>query len=168
MNGYTLEDLMNTYGQDVWNFAFSICKNRQLADDIAQDVFLQAYRHVASFRGESSVKTWLLKITRNISYNNRKSAFVRKVMLVDFVHRAGQSQSAEDIFLEQEAANEVWLCVFRLPVKFREVIVLDAKYHLSVSEIAGVLNISEGTVKSRLHRARKKMTGLLYGEGQRK
>ncbi len=159
---------MNKYGQDVWNFAFSICKNRQLADDIAQDVFLQVYRHVATFRGESSVKTWLLKITRNISYNYRKSAFIRKVTLVDLVHRTGQSQSAEDIFLEQEAVSEVWLCVFQLPVKFREVIVLDAKYHLSVSEIAGVLNISEGTVKSRLHRARKKMTGLLYGEGQRK
>src|SRR5690554_2972324 len=101
MDPNNLEQLMNQFGQDVWNFAYFLAKNRSLADDITQDVFLQAYLHVASFRGESSVKTWLLKITRNISLNYRKSAFFRKVLLVDVVISKESIQSAEQSFMER-------------------------------------------------------------------
>ncbi len=164
MDPLTLDNLMEQYGQEVWNFAYLITKNRTTSDDITQDVFLQAYRHVASFRGESSVKTWLLKITRNISFNYRHSAFFRKVMLVDRVIPKEFSDSAEETFLDQEAANHIWRHVFRLPVKFREVIVLQAKCQLSLGEIALILKIPEGTVKSRLYAARKRMSTLLTKE----
>ncbi len=63
----TFEALMHEYGQEVWNYAYSIVKNQSMAEDIAQDVFLQVFRHVVSFRNESSMKTWLLKITRLFS-----------------------------------------------------------------------------------------------------
>lgn len=164
MDSYTLEDLMGQYGQDVWNFAYLLTTNRMMADDITQDVFLQAYRHVTTFRGEASVKTWLLRITRNISYNYRKSAFIRKVLLVDVVVPGNNIRSAEQSFLEHEAANEVWRQVFKLPTKFREVLVLNVKYELSLQEMAGLLRIPEGTVKSRLHTARKRLLILLKEE----
>lgn len=54
MDTLTLDELMDHYGQDVWNFAFFLTRNRSLADDIAQDVFLKAYVHIESFRAESS------------------------------------------------------------------------------------------------------------------
>lgn len=161
MDALTLDDLMKEYGQDVWNFAYSIIKNRNLADDITQDVFLQVYRNVISFRGESSIKTWLLKITRNISYNYRNSAFFRKVLLIGIVPSKDTYQSAEKSFFEKEATNDVWKQVFKLSAKFREVIVLHAKYQLSLQEIAQILNIPEGTVRSRIFGARKKMNFLL-------
>jgi RNA polymerase sigma-70 factor (ECF subfamily) len=161
MDPYTLENLMERFGQDVWNFAYFLTKYRSMTDDITQDVFLQAYLHVTSFRGEASVKTWLLKITRNISYNYRKSAFFRKVLLVDVVLSKDNNQSAENAFIEKEASNDVWRQVFTLPTKFREVLVLHAKYQLSLMEIAQVLKIPEGTVKSRLFTARKKLSILL-------
>jgi RNA polymerase sigma-70 factor (ECF subfamily) len=161
MDSYTLEDLMQQYGQDVWNFAYLLTTNRSMADDITQDVFLQVYQHVATFRGEASVKTWLLRITRNISYNYRKSAFIRKVLLVDVIVPKGNSHSAEQSFLDNEAANEVWRQVFKLPTKFREVLILNVRYELSMQEIAGLLRIPEGTVKSRLHTARKRLLILL-------
>lgn len=115
MDPVTFDNLMKEFGQDVWSFAYLICKKRDMADDITQDVFLQAYRHVSSFRGEASLKTWLLKITRNISYNYRNTAFIRKVLLVGFVENAGVYPSAEEDFLEKESANEVWKSVFNLP-----------------------------------------------------
>ncbi|MGM0883146.1 MAG: RNA polymerase sigma factor [Bacillota bacterium] len=161
MDPCTLDNLMKEYGQDVWNFAYLICKKRDMADDITQDVFLQAYRHMSSFRGEASLKTWLLKITRNISYNYRNTAFIRKVMLVDFVEPEGAYPSAEEAFLEKESTNEVWKSVFDLPAKYREVILLDAKHQFSVIEIAHILGVAEGTVKSRLFRARKKLSVML-------
>jgi RNA polymerase sigma-70 factor, ECF subfamily len=164
MNQAAFEELMRQYGQDVWNFAYFLTKNRSMADDITQDVFLQAYRHVAGFRGESSVKTWLLRITRNISSNYRKSAFFRRVLLMGTVAEGRSNRSAEQAFLEKEAANTVWRQVFQLPVKLRAVLVLHAKYQLTAPEIAHILNIPEGTVKSRLSGARKKLSILLKEE----
>lgn len=163
MDPLTFEDLMTKYGQEVWNYAFSITKNRSMSDDITQDVFIQVYRHVTSFRGEASVKTWILKITRNISYNYRNSAFFRKVLLIGITPNE-YHRSAEQSFIEKEATNNVWKQVFKLPTKYREVIVLHAKYQLSLNEIAVILKIPEGTVKSRLFGARKRMSELLKEE----
>ncbi|ANS76246.1 RNA polymerase subunit sigma-70 [Paenibacillus yonginensis] len=161
MDTNTLEHLMDHFGQDIWNFAYSLTKNRSMADDIAQDVFLQAFLNIASFRGEASVKTWLLRITRNVSYNYRKSAFFRRVLLVDVIRSRGQGNSAEQSYLEHEATNEVWRKLLSLPTKYREVLLLQAKYGLSLAEMAHILQIPEGTVKSRLYTARKKMFSLL-------
>lgn len=162
MDPLTLENLIAQYGQEVWNFAYAITKNRSMSDDITQDVFIQVYRHVTSFRGEASIKTWLMRITRNISYNYRNSAFVRKVLLIGVVSNDySHSAAAEQSYIEKEAANHVWKQVFKLPTKLREVIVLHAKYQLSLQEIAAILNIPEGTVKSRLFSARKKMSALM-------
>lgn len=155
---------MDQYGQDVWNFAFFIVRNHSAADDIAQEVFLQAFHHAHTYRGEASIKTWLLKITRNRSYNYRKSTFLKKVLLVDTVRLNERSRSAEQEFLDQEATNDVWKQVFALPTKLRVVLILHAKYQLPMSEIAAVLGIPEGTVKSRLHNARKKLSMQLKGK----
>lgn len=164
MNEDILSDLIEKYGQEVWNYAYFVTKNRSMADDISQDVFIQVYRNISSFRQESSVKTWLLKITRNISYNYRSSAFIRKVLLVDIITPNGSNHSAEQAYLEQEATNDVWKLVMSLSTKHREVLVLHAKYQLSLKEIANILQISEGTVKSRLHNARKRMVELMKEE----
>ncbi|WP_342671748.1 RNA polymerase sigma factor [Paenibacillus oryzae] len=163
MDPLTLESLLTRYGQEVWNYAFFITKNRVMSDDITQDVFIQVYRHVTSFRGEASVKTWLMKITRNISYNYRNSAFFKKVFLINIVS-GEHNHSAEQSFIEKEATNAVWEQVFNLPTKYREVLVLHAKYQLSIKEIADILKIPQGTVKSRLFTARKKMSVLLKKE----
>jgi RNA polymerase sigma-70 factor (ECF subfamily) len=165
----TLSTLMDQFGQDVWNYAYFLTKSRAACDDITQDVFIQVYHHVDSFRGEASVKTWLLAITRNMSRNYLRTAFIRKALLVDIVIPRGTGRSAEDTFLEEEAANEIWKKVFLLPVKLREALVLQAKYQLSVSEISDILKVPQGTVKSRLFAARKRMKRLLteYQEGER-
>ncbi|BBI31190.1 hypothetical protein KCTCHS21_05890 [Cohnella abietis] len=86
--------LMTQYGQDVWNLAFVLTKRYDLADDVTQDVFLNAYKAIGTFRGASSVKTWLLSITRNISINYLRSAFMRKVTLTEWITSKGTSPSA--------------------------------------------------------------------------
>jgi RNA polymerase sigma-70 factor (ECF subfamily) len=155
-------NLMETYGNDVWNYAFSICRNMDLADDIAQDTFLKVYRNLTTFRGEASVKTWLLTITRNTAYDYLRKAFWRKVTLVGFVGSAaaGTSPSAESEAMEKLYASDIWKKVITLPAKYREILILQAHYQLSTKEMAAILNISEGTVKSRLHHARIKVLQL--------
>ncbi|MBP1992486.1 RNA polymerase sigma factor [Paenibacillus eucommiae] len=155
-----LRNLMETFGNDVWNYAFSICRNMDLADDITQEAFLKVYRNLTTFRGEASVKTWLLTITRNTAYDYMRKAFWRKVTLVGFVDKGGTSQSAENEALENLYASDIWKKVISLPAKYREVLILHAHYQLKTREMAAILNISEGTVKSRLHHARLKVLQL--------
>jgi RNA polymerase sigma-70 factor, ECF subfamily len=160
----SLDQLMAEYGQTVWNYAFLLVKHRAMADDVTQDVFLKAYRRFGEYRGEASVKTWLLRITHNVSMNYLRSAFFRRALLVDRIRGGGTGASAEQEFIEREAAGEVWRQVFRLPAKYREVLVLQAKYGLNIAEIAAILDIPEGTVKSRLFTARKRLSAMLSKE----
>ncbi|TVX99998.1 sigma-70 family RNA polymerase sigma factor [Cohnella terricola] len=164
MDAETLKSLMHDYGQEVCNYAYLICRSRSMAEDISQDVFLRAYRQFASFRGEASVKTWLLRITRNLSYNYRNSAFFRRALLLDRIVPRGNHRSAEEAFLDEEATNEVWRRVFSLPAKYSEILLLHARLQLSIEEIASLLGIPEGTAKSRLFGARQKLSRLLEEE----
>jgi RNA polymerase sigma-70 factor, ECF subfamily len=164
MDVYSLDEIMKQYGRDVWNYAFILTKNTTMAEDITQDVFLQAYRNISTFRGEATLKTWLLRITHNISFNYRNTAFFRKVSLIGLIFPTQAACSTEDIVLEREFSSEVWQTVLNLPAKFREVLVLEAKYGLTLSEIADLLQISNGAVRSRLSRARAKMFDLIKGE----
>lgn len=161
-----LRNLMEVHGNDVWNYAFSICRNMDLADDITQDAFLKVYRKLTTFRGESSVKTWLLTITRNTAYDYMRKAFWKKVTLIGFVNTAGTYQSAESEAVEKLYANDIWNKVMSLPAKYREILILHAHYQLSTKEMAAILNISEGTVKSRLHHARLKAVSLKEREAR--
>ncbi|WP_442950369.1 sigma-70 family RNA polymerase sigma factor [Paenibacillus sp. DMB20] len=159
-----LMEWMEAYGQDVWNYAYYLTKRRDAADDISQDVFLKALVSLRQFEGRSSVKTWLFAITRNLSMNYLRSSFIKKVTLIGMPAFARSERSAEMEAIGKQEISRIWQHVMSLPVKFREVLVLEFHYQLPRSETASLLGISEGTVKSRLHRARKRMEALLKGD----
>lgn len=156
-NKALLDELMNAFGKDVWNYAFSITRKWDLADDITQEVFIKVYRNMHAFRRDASVKTWLLTITRNTAIDYQRSAFFRKVTLSDVVEDYGEHHSVEHDVVEKWAVNEMWRMVLELPAKYREVIILYAHNQLSLKEIAQVLDVTEGTVKSRMFHARQKL-----------
>ena len=155
------DELMMTYGRDVWNYAYFMTKRRELAEDIAQDVFVKAYEHLDSFRGGSSVKSWLLSIARNTALDYLKTAWMRKVQLFPSRFLQASQRSAESEWFGSEEKNRIWSLVLELPRKQREVLILFAHYRMSMKEIAEMLGISEGTVKSSLHRARQAIGGSL-------
>ncbi|PZE19906.1 RNA polymerase subunit sigma-70 [Paenibacillus xerothermodurans] len=158
-----LRDLMDWFGNDVWNFAYFMTNRCDVADDISQDVFIAAYNGLYGFRGEGSVKSWLLTITRNKALHYLQSAFIRKVTLTDKL-KSGTSPAAEQVVFNRLDNRAVWDAVMQLPRKYREVLVLDFHYGLKHKEIAILLKVSEGTVKSRAHRAKKRMSELLSRE----
>jgi RNA polymerase sigma-70 factor (ECF subfamily) len=155
---------MEAYGKDVWNFAFSMTRKWEVADDISQEVFIKAYKNLHHFRHDSSVKTWLLSITRNSVLDYRRSAFIRKVSLVDRLIEGADLRSAEREAIDKLAVNEMWKQVLELPHKYREAVILYAHYQMSMKEMSDVLGVSEGTVKSRLFHARKKLRKIKEGE----
>lgn len=152
-----LQDLMNGLGRDVWNYAYFLTGRFDVADDVFQDVFVKVYRNLFSYRGESSVKTWLLSITRNVVKDHWKSAWTRRVLLMSSIPRRETVSSTEKEVISRMEQGHIWKAVLELPDKLREVLVLSAHHQLTVTEISALLRLSEGTVKSRLHRARGKV-----------
>lgn len=162
----TLEDLIHQYGNEIRNFAFVLTRRIDLADDITQDVFIKAFQKLDTYRGDASIKTWLLSITRHIAYDYRRSAYLRRVILVDVFFPQDTHPSAEQEVMYNFETEEVWRKTLTLPTKLREVLVLYAHSQLSSAEISALIGISEGAVRNRLHRARVKISHLLK-EGEK-
>ncbi|MCL6600162.1 MAG: sigma-70 family RNA polymerase sigma factor [Alicyclobacillus macrosporangiidus] len=164
----TLEAWMAAYGADVLNVAYAYVRNYHQAQDIAQDVFLRALTKMESFRGESSVKTWLLSITVNRCKDYLRSWAVRHE--VQDEEQMALREAASDT--EAEAVNRlererVWQALQQLPLKYREVVVLYYMRGLPGHEVARVLGISEQNVRTRLHRGRTMLRQMLEEEVDR-
>ena len=162
--GYNIETLMREYGNDVLRTAYSYVKDRFTAEDIFQDVFIKAYKNLDNFREESGIKTWLIRITINTCKDYLKSAYNRKV--VPMMEFKEDSLTSEDDFEEVENKDRdrfVKETVMTLPEGYREVLLCVYYHEMSVAETAESLGIAEGTVKSRLSRARELMKTKLEG-----
>ncbi|MDD5900313.1 MAG: sigma-70 family RNA polymerase sigma factor [Lachnospiraceae bacterium] len=160
-----LEHLMRTYGNDVLRMAYSYVKDYDTAEDIFQEVFIKVNANLNEFRGESSIKTWLLRITVNACKDYLKSAYNRRVTM--FSEEQEESIRAEDTIEQIERrqdGEQIRRALLLLPEKYREVLLCLYFEERSVSETAKVLEISEGTVKSRLSRAREKFRVILERE----
>ncbi|MDR4886028.1 sigma-70 family RNA polymerase sigma factor [Fredinandcohnia sp. QZ13] len=148
--------LMDQYGQEVIMLAYTYVKDKQLAEDIAQEVFIKCYEKLDSFRHESSYKTWIYRITINKCKDVFKSWHYRLLIFTDLIKGkkdiAAQSAEFENVKREEN----LWVAemVMSLPLKLREVIILYYFEELKIEEIAEMLEIKLNTVKTRLHRAR--------------
>ncbi|MGO4542493.1 RNA polymerase sigma factor [Paenibacillus sp. 2TAB19] len=152
-----LYNLMTQYGDDVWRYAYAITKNHEQSKDIAQEVFIKVHLKLSTFRGQSSFKTWLFSITRNIALNELRSSYFRRMLLFENVRSTQTTQSAEVTYMGNQAAADLREIIMSLSRKLREVLILNLEHDLTIQEMAGLLEISEGTVKSRLNRARKEV-----------
>lgn len=146
---------MEAFGNDVLRTAFLFLKDSALADDIFQEVFIKAYKHMHRYRGDASVKTWLIRITINQCKDYMKSGWVKR-MLLSFGNREekGASTLPENIAILNEEKRRLLDNVLKLSIPLREVIILHYYHELSESETASILGIPRGTVRSRLHRAK--------------
>ncbi|BBH22642.1 RNA polymerase subunit sigma [Paenibacillus baekrokdamisoli] len=157
VNPPEIETLVNQYWHDVWQYALFLTRQEHLAEDIAQETFIRAFRSIDSFRGQCEWKTWLFRIARNIAFNYQKSAFIKRVTLIGLFKDSRKVQSAESDYFAGASMDELWKSVLELPRIYREILILDNHYGLSHAELSELLGISTGTVKSRLHRARAKL-----------
>lgn len=153
----TTGELMNLYGDEVVKYAYAITKDREAAKDVAQETFIRAHYRIDTYRGQSSLKTWLFAITRNLALNHLSSSYIRRVLSFASIRSRQTAMSAEAAYIGKQSADEIWRMVMALPDKLREPLVLDLQHELSVQEISDLLRIPVGTVKSRLHRARHKI-----------
>ncbi|KZE69108.1 RNA polymerase subunit sigma [Fictibacillus phosphorivorans] len=152
--------LMKEYGRSLVRLAFTYVKQEQLAEDIVQDVFVKCFKHLDTFREDSSYKTWLYKITINGCKDVLKSWNFKNIIISNFagfqIHSSNE-KSPEEKFLDYEENNRISTMVVSLPVKMREVIIFYYYEDMTIEQIADLLNANQNTVKSRLQRGKQQL-----------
>jgi RNA polymerase sigma-70 factor (ECF subfamily) len=146
--------LLNRYRDRVVNLAYQLLRQRDDAEDVAQEAFIQAFTALDSFRGEAQWFTWLYRITVNLCLHRKRRS---KEGTADF-RAASVSERAEMIDVEDQALTKLMVerTLDKLSEPLRVVLVLREMHDLSYAEIAEVLNVPVGTVRSRLNEARRK------------
>ena len=151
---YTNNDLstiMDEYGSNVLNTAYLYLKDKQLAEDVFQEVFLKAYLKMNTFEFRSSVKTWLIRITINQCKDAIKCAYKKKVD-VGLKELDCTSDSVETVAEENLENEMLYNTILSLEPKYREIVLLRYYNDLSLDEISEILHISNGAVRTRLSR----------------
>ena len=155
------EQLMQRYQEPVFRLAYLICGDPDDAEDIAQDSFIAAYRALSRFDSGRPLRPWLLSIAANLARNRRRSAGRYLAALTRAFRTEPSPPSVEEKSTQTMEANDLWKAVQRLNLPDQQIVYLRYFLDLSVSETAEVLQVAEGTVKSRLSRALEKLRAII-------
>jgi RNA polymerase sigma-70 factor (ECF subfamily) len=151
--------LVERYQRDVYRLCYRYVNNHQDANDMAQEVFLKAYRAISKFRGDSAFSTWLYRIAVNTCLNFRSARRVPQEELSE--HLADGRAGVADRIQADERSAQVRKAVSRLPEKQRATLILKIYHDLTHEEVARILGASVGTVKANLFHALGNLRKLL-------
>lgn len=171
---WAYEDLITRYQQPVYALALRLLTGQSEAGDVVQEVFLKIFRNISSFRGQSSLKTWIYRITVNEAHNARRWFFRHRRREVELDGADANSPSWKDaiadggrspfdVAVSREQQVIIEAALERINPIFREAVALRDIADLSYEEIASVLGVSLGTVKSRILRGREALRDELAG-----
>jgi RNA polymerase sigma-70 factor (ECF subfamily) len=165
-NLFAFDEIVRRYQRRVYSTALRIVRRHDLADDVTQEAFLRAHRALGSYDRGRPFGPWICRIAANLAINHVRSPEAREEALDEAAFErspAAASDSPLDAVLETEARSVLEDAVGRLPAEQRAVFVLRTFEDLSYKEIALALDLSVGTVMSRLSRAREKLRDALAG-----
>lgn len=166
---FAVEELASAYGSKVYQLAFRYMKNREDAEEVAQDVLMKVVHKIQAFRGDSALSSWIYRITFNTAMSRlRNGKFTRPAEISE--HEIGAtdnedgarrafdapdwSSMADEAFMRTQLRERLAEAMKDLPEIYRTPIVLRDIQGLSTEEASRVLNVKTQTLKSRLHRGR--------------
>lgn len=168
------ELLLAQFQQAVYSLVQRLIDDASEASDVTQDVFLKVFRNIGSFRGQSSLKTWIYRISVNEAHNRRRWFGRHRKAEIELEsddagknwleHLSDQSKTPYEVVLNHERRIAIERALAGLSPAFRDAVVLRDLEDLSYEEIADVLDISIGTVKSRILRGREALRKALLDE----
>ena len=169
------DEMVGRYWNRIYSMVHQLLRNPQDAEEVTQDAFIRAHRGLANFRGESAFSTWLYQIATNLARNRywywwrrRRDQSVsidapmgpdNDLTLAEVI--PAEVETPDDITVTQEFVSRIGSGMERLGAKHREILILRNVKNLSYEEIADILGISIGTVKSRIARAREALRSKL-------
>lgn len=159
------DTFVERYGRRLFAFGLRMCKSREDAEDVFQDTLLKAYQGLEDLRDPGAVRTWLYRVASNqCLMKRRKKEPAREIPLEQFKPQgfeegemadiADWSRLPEDDALQSELRDVLERAILELPPEYRVVLLLRDVEGLSTREVAAALELGEGAVKMRLHRAR--------------
>lgn len=147
------EKLVNAVSSDLYRYAFMLCRNRAMAEDLVQETFMRAWRFLDRLRDESKAKSWLMTTLRR-EFARQFERYQPIFDEVELEQIAGtQGIDPEVLALRRE--------IVKLPEKYREVLVLQVIGGYTGEEMAAMLELPRATVNTRLFRARQQLRGIL-------
>jgi RNA polymerase sigma-70 factor (ECF subfamily) len=161
-DGRAFDELVGRHERRVFAIALRICRHREDALDVTQDVFVTALRSLGSFRGDAQLSTWLHRVAVNASLDVvRRRSRRESSSLEEMVEQPSAAEGPESSAIDAVRASEVHKALGRLAPDHRALIVLHDLQGQDYAECAAALEIPVGTVKSRLHRARLQLARAL-------
>ena len=149
-----LERMLQDYQGKVFRMALTILRDAGRAEEVTQDVFLKLWRALPAYDGRAAVSTWLYTIARNTCLTAVRAAGYRRTSPLDEATEPGAAPTtALKVSVDQ--------CLARLPEVQRQVITLFHLQERNVSDVAAMLDLPEGTVKSHLHRGRRALAEMM-------
>jgi RNA polymerase sigma-70 factor (ECF subfamily) len=158
------EELVRKYQREIYNLAYRMVQDPEEAKDMAQETFLQAFKHIREFRGQSQFRTWLFRIGINQCYNFFKSkkkfgdpVDSQELTIVD-------DNNPQEGLIAAEDRSRLYAALERLPVKQRAVLTLKLEQGLSYNEISSRLGGTAGAARVNFHQAVKTLKKYLITE----
>jgi RNA polymerase sigma-70 factor (ECF subfamily) len=165
------EEIMDKYERKIFNMIYRMTGNYDDAVDLTQETFLKVYKSLRSFRGEANIYTWIYQIALNLCRTKMAQDRRMKVISLDQEIETEEGEMEREIPDDSMTPEQVWeakniqeavqKAIERLPLPYREVIILHDLQGFSYGEIANMLGTNEQAVRVRLHRARKRLKELL-------
>ena len=166
----SIEEAIREYGTDVLRICLMYLRDRTRAEDAFQETFIRVHRHMETLMAADSPKAWILRVAVNVCKDMLKGFWWRKVMTsgaLESSQRTAAGSNPEDTVIArlegQTRKQAVTEAVSKLPGRFRDVVILYYFQDQDTARIAETLRLPEGTVRSRLHRARKLLQDHLKG-----
>ncbi len=158
-NETSFNELVKRYQEKIYWIARRFVNDHDQADDIVQEVFVKVYRALKNFRGESSVYTWLYRITINVALNALRKQRIRDFIRIDefFETAEDENEQPDAIFEKDEQQKLIEEAIAKLPEKQKAVFILRYHEELSYDEISLILKTSVGGLKANYFHAVKKI-----------
>src|SRR6266480_3188570 len=162
-------DLVGTYGSRIYQLAFRYLRNKEDAEEVAQDVLFKVHRKVGEFRGDSALSSWIYRITFNAAMSRLRTARYQRTLdedrqresdnadgiaRTDRADVADWSRMADEGVLRSQLRRRIIGAILALPAIYRAPVVLRDLQGMSTEEASAMLNVKDQTLKSRLHRGR--------------
>lgn len=148
------------FGTLAFRVAFGVLRQRQDAEDVAQEALVRAYWKLGALRDPERFRSWLVRISWRLALDHRRAA-ARRGRREQAVEGPPPAPDAEEMAERNEFRERLWRAIDELPAKLRVVVVLAGIEGHDVREVAALLQVPEGTVKSRLFYARKRLAEVL-------
>lgn len=159
-------DLVNSIRTELYNFALRLAGNRPEAEDLLQESYFKAFKYFHQLRDRGKFKEWIFQITANQFKNflrkkKKENTFYHDDSEQVFVEKEKPCRNPDELFMQSDRSSVVQTAFGYITPKMRSVLVLFEIEGYSIEEVSDTLGISRGTVKSRLHYARRKLREIL-------